>query len=107
MTTEVIEYYTMEFRNQETGQRVHAQFPGGLTDDVTYDGSVKAAAYLLTHNCSIGIRRTHDFFREISFGKLDLSEGMICNLSKQFSEKTEDERNSRADRVLCGKARLV
>ena len=93
MTTEVIEYYTMEFRNQETGQRVHAQFPGGLTDDVTYDGSVKAAAYLLTHNCSVGIRRTHDFFREISFGKLDLSEGMICNLSKQFSEKTEDERN--------------
>ena len=37
---EVIEYNTPEFRNQMTGQRVHAAFPEGLKDEVTYDGTV-------------------------------------------------------------------
>lgn len=93
MITEVIEYYTMEFRNLATGQRVHAAFPGGLQDEVTYDGSVKSLAYNLTHVCNVGIQKTHDFLKEISKEKLDLSTGMICNLSKQFSEKTPDERD--------------
>ena len=93
VSTEVIEYYTMEFRNQETGQRVHGDFPYGLQDEVTYDGSVKAAAYLLTHDCNVGIRKTQDFLKEISNGKIVLSEGLICNLSRQFSEMTQDERD--------------
>lgn len=93
VNTEVIEYYTMEFRNQKTGQRVHGDFPDGLIDDVTYDGSIKAAAYLLTHNCNVGIRKAQDFLKEISGGKINLSEGLICNLSRQFSQKTQDERD--------------
>lgn len=93
VVTEVIEYYTMEYRNQKTGQRVHGDFPHGLIDDVTYDGSVKALAYLLTHDCNVGIRKTQHFIHEISKGGLNLSEGLICNLSRQFSEKTQDERD--------------
>ena len=34
---EVVEYHTPEFRNQTTGQRVHAAFPEGLKDEVTYE----------------------------------------------------------------------
>ena len=93
MTTEIIEYYTMEYRNVETGQRVHGDLPHGLIDDVTYDGSVKAAAYLLTHDCNVGIRKAQTYLKEISQGRLNLSEGLICNLSKQFSKKTQEERD--------------
>lgn len=93
INTEVIEYYTMEYRNQETGQRVHADFPEGLMDEVTYDGSVKAAAYLLTNDCNVSIHKTHEFLKDVSKSILDLSDGMICNLSKQFSEKTQEERD--------------
>lgn len=65
---EVIEYTTPEFRNRKTGQRVHGDFPEGLTDDVTYDGSVKALAYLLNNECYAGIEKTRRFLYEISGG---------------------------------------
>lgn len=90
---EVIEYTAAEFRNQATGQRVHADFPEGIKDDVTYDGTVKALAYLLNNECYVSIGKTKAFLHEISDGQLSLSTGMICNLSRQFSEKTIDERN--------------
>lgn len=97
--TEVIEllpppeYSTPEFRNTATGQRVHAAFPEGLKDEVTYDGTVKAFAYLLNNECYAGIGKTQDFIREVTGGKLNLSAGLICNLSKQFSERTKEERD--------------
>ena len=90
---EVIEYKTPESRNQTTGKRVHAEFPGGLTDDVTYDGSAKALAYLLNNECYVSIGKTKKFIHEISGGKLDLPSGLICDLSRQFSEKTKEERD--------------
>ena len=93
VTTEVIEYVTPEFRNQTTGQRVHAAFPEGLHDEVNYDGSVKAAAYLLNNDCYVSIDKTRTFLKEISGGKIDISNGMICNLARQFSEKTQEERD--------------
>ena len=90
---EVIEYQTPEFRNRTTGQRVHAAFPEGLKDEMTYDGTVKAFAYLLNNECYVGIEKTQNFIKEITGGELDLSTGLICNLSKQFSEKTKEERD--------------
>ncbi len=90
---EVVEYTTPEFRNQATGQRVHADFPEGLVGDVTYDGTVKAFAYLLNNECYVGIGKTHRFIKEVTGGKLNLSTGLICNLSKQFSERTKGERD--------------
>ena len=89
----VQDFYTKEFRNTETGTRVHASFPYGLKDDVTYDGSVKALAYLLNNECNVSVDKVHTFLKEISGGQLDLSTGAICNLSKEFSEKTVEERN--------------
>jgi hypothetical protein len=91
--TETTEYQTPEFRNIITGQRVHAPFPDGLKDDVTYDGSVKAIAYLLNNDLYVSIDKTRTFLKEISGGEIDLSNGLICSLSKQFSEKTAEERN--------------
>ena len=90
---EVVEYNTPEFRNQTTGQRVHAAFPEGLKDEVTYDGTVKAFAYLLNNECYVSIGKTQNFIKEVTGGNLALSAGFICNLSKQFSEQTKEERD--------------
>jgi hypothetical protein len=51
VSVEVTEYDTPEFRNITTGQRVHADFPPGVVNDVNYDGSVKAFAFLLNNHC--------------------------------------------------------
>lgn len=94
ITTEVIEYTTPEFRNLKTGQRVHADFPEGVTDDVNYDGTVKALAYMLNNECNVSIGKTRAFLEQASLGKISVSCGMICSLSKQFSDKTEAEREA-------------
>lgn len=91
--TEVIEYWTQEFRNTITGQRVHADFPKGFVDDVNYDGTVKALAYILNNDLYTSIDKTRIFLKDISKGRIDLSTGFICNLSKQFSECTEEDRD--------------
>jgi hypothetical protein len=93
ISTYVVEYVTPEFRNQTTGQRVHAAFPEGVKDDVNYDGSVKGLAYVLNNYCNVSIDMTRKFINEISDGKISISNGTICNLSKQFSDQTKEERN--------------
>ena len=87
----VDEYFTPEFRNTLTGQRVHAAFPEGLVNDVTYGGNIKAFAFLLNNRCNVSIAKVSDFLSELTGGKLKISTGMINGLSKQFSLKTEAE----------------
>ena len=72
---------------------MHAAFPEGLKDEVTYDGTVKAFAYLLNNECYVSIGKTQNFIKEVTGGSLALSTGLICNLSKQFSEQTKEERD--------------
>lgn len=93
VSTEVVEYVTAEFVSRVTGKKVHARFPEGVNDDVNYDKSVKAIAYLLNNQCYVSIKKTGEFLKAISGGKLVLSDGMICGLSKEFSKKTQEERN--------------
>ena len=90
--TEVIEYQAEEYRDQLTGQRVHAAFPDGLTDDVTYDASVKALAYMINNDLYTSIDKTRLFLKDITHGDVDVSNGFVCNLAKEFSERTECER---------------
>lgn len=98
----VTEYVTEEFRNTLTGQRVHAPFPKGIKDDVTYDGSVKAMAYLLNNGCNVSIGKTRDYISYITDGKIQLSDGLICKLSDEFSKKTESERNQIFLKLVSG-----
>ena len=93
VTAEVIEYWTYEFRNAVTGQREHAPFPPGYIDDVNYDGTVKALAYMVNNDLYTSIDKTRVFLKDISKGKIDISTGFICKLSKQFSECTQKERD--------------
>lgn len=92
VSTEVVEYVTPEFVSKVTGKKIHAAFPEGVKDDVNYDATVKAAAYLLNNQCYVSINKTKEFLKAVSCGKIELSAGMICGLSKEFSEKTGEER---------------
>ena len=94
LTIDVQEFHAVEFRNLETGQRVHAPFPHGLTDDVTYDGSVKALAYMLNNFCYTSIGKTRQFILEASNDKLDLSTGFICELTEKFSKLGKPEQEA-------------
>jgi hypothetical protein len=97
----VIEYSTPEFRNVHTGVRVSAEFPGNLELDVTYGGNVKALSFLLNNHCNVSIGKVSEIISELTGGKLNLSTGMICGLSRQFSQKTEeDQKEAFADMLL-------
>ena len=97
----VTEYSTPEFRNVHTGVRVSAEFPGGLVDDVTYGGSIKALAFLLNNHCNVSIGKVSGILSELTDGELNLSTGMICGLSRQFSLKTEaEQKKAFADMLL-------
>lgn len=85
------EYVTLEFRNIMTGKLVHADFPAGVDNDVNYDGSVKAFAFLLNNQCNVSMDKTCEFLSEVTNGVLQISKGMVCGLSREFSEKSKAE----------------
>jgi hypothetical protein len=100
VSLEVTEYFTPEFRNTKTGQRVHAEFPEGMNEEVNYGGSVKALAFLLNNYCNVSIDKTRGLLSELTGGALEISKGMINGLCEEFSVKTEDERKKSWEELL-------
>jgi hypothetical protein len=101
VTLFVDEYVTEEFRNIHTGQRVHAQFPEGVINDVNYGGSVKAFAYLLNNHCNVSVAKVSNLLSELTGGELSISTGMINGLAREFSQKTKaDQKKAFADMLL-------
>jgi len=97
----VTEYSTPEFRDLLTRQRVHAEFPEGMVNEVTYSGNVKAFAFLLNNRCNVSIANVSDFLSELTGGELKISTGMICGLSREFALKTEaEQKKAFADLLL-------
>ena len=88
----VDEYSTPEFKNLKTNQLVHAAFPDGTENEVCYDGGIKAIAFMLNNYCNVPIEKVREFLSEITDGRLKISHGMISGLSKEFSQKTQAER---------------
>ena len=88
----VTEYVTPEYRSLSSGRRVHAAFPGGMANEVCYDGSIKAFAYLLNNRACVSIDKVREFLSEITNGELNVSKGMVSGLGREFSRKTERER---------------
>ena len=92
LVVEATEYVAGVWRSRSTGGRAHAPFPAGLADEVTYDASVKALAFLLNNECCASLPKTAAFLREASAGALSMSVGMISGLAAEFSAKSEAER---------------
>ncbi|MCL1791289.1 MAG: transposase [Peptococcaceae bacterium] len=87
----VEEYFTLEFRHKKTGKLVHADFPTGVDNDVNYDGSIKAFAFLLNNYCNVSIDKVRNFMSDMTGGALEISKGMINGLSREFSTKSKAE----------------
>lgn len=89
---DVMEYHADVYYNSKTGERIHAEFPAGIVNDVNYDGSIKAFLFLLNNDCCTSIDKSINFLSELTGGKLKISKGMVNKLSKEFSLKSEAER---------------
>ena len=87
----VTEYSTAEYRCKRTGLCVHADFPNGMVNEVTYAGNVKALAFMLNNYCNVSVEKTVTVISELTQGKLQISEGMVNYLSKEFALKSETE----------------
>lgn len=94
VAVEVTEYVAGVWRRRSTGGRLHAPFPEGASDEVTYDGSCKALAFLLNNECRVSLAKTASFLSEASGGALEMSVGMVCGLAREFSEKSGEERRA-------------
>lgn len=88
---DTVEYYTVVFRHKETGKLVHADFPAGVDNDVNYDSSIKALAFLLNNHCNVSIDKVRQFLSDLTGGALEISKGMINGLSREFAEKSVAE----------------
>jgi hypothetical protein len=66
MTMEVVELSTPEYRNIKTEQRVYAPSPEGYNDEVNYDGTVKAFAFLLGNECNVSHDKVRLFLSELT-----------------------------------------
>lgn len=89
----VTQYSTEEFYDKKTGHKVHSAFPAGVTDDVNYDGSLKAFAFLLNNRCNVSLGKTTELISEMTEGELRPSVGMINGLCREFSAKSKKEQD--------------
>jgi len=89
---QVQDFIADEYRCRSNGTRLHAAFPPGIVNDVTYGASVKALAFLLNNYYNVSITKTKQCISDITKGIVNLSTGTICNLSSEFSTATEADR---------------
>lgn len=88
----VQDFIADEYRSRSTGTRLHAPFPPGIVNDVTYGPSIKAFAFLLNNYYNVSIAKTKQCISDVTKGIVNLSTGTICNLSSEFSSATEADR---------------
>ena len=92
LVLEVTEYHADVYYNPKTGERIHAQFPAGVVNEVNYGGSIKAFLFLLNNDCCTSIDKSRRFLSDLTDSKLNISKGMVSKLCREFAEKTEAER---------------
>lgn len=100
LSVKVIEYITKEYRSRVSGARVHAPFPAGYTNEVNYDGTVKALAFLLSNECNVSHGKIRKLLRELTGGELEISDGMINSLCEEFSLKSKKEKEEIIKRLM-------
>lgn len=98
---EVIQYEADEYRNHRTRKKVHAAFPEGIVNDVEYDPGVCALISLLHSHGNMSYDKIGEILSELSDGMLKPSKGMMADLEKKFSEKSEEDRKEIYNRMLA------
>lgn len=100
LNVQAIEYTTKEYRNRKTGARVHAPFPEGYVNEVNYDGTVKALAFLLGNECGVSHGKIRRLISELTNGEIEISDGMINGLCAEFSAKTGQEKTETIKKLM-------
>ncbi len=95
------DYVADEYKDLVTGELFHADFPVGMVDDVEYDSSVKAMAFMLNNECDVSLGKTKQFLFDFSQGKLNISTGAISNFTKEFSRKSAEDREQIKQDILA------
>ena len=96
----VTEYSAQIYRNRVTGERYHAPFPDGISNEFNYGKNVKALAFLLNNYCNVSIDKTQELIQGITDDRIILSKGLINSLSRQFSDATVHDRQKIYDMLL-------
>lgn len=100
VSARVVEYTTREYRSRITGARVHAPFPEGYVNEVNYDGTIKALAFLLGNECNVSHGKIRRLLSELTGGEVEISDGMINSLCEEFSLKTEPEKKEIINKLM-------
>ena len=66
LVLEVTQYHADVYYNSKTGERIHAQFPAGVTDEVNYGGSIKAFLFLLNNDCCTSLDKSRRFLSDLT-----------------------------------------
>lgn len=100
LVLDVREYHADVYRNSQTGELAHAEFPAGVVNDVNYGGSIRAFLFLLNNECCTSIDKSRKFLSDLTDGKLNISKGMVSSLCREFATKTEQERKKLFSEML-------
>ena len=104
LSVDVTEYRSFGFRNVKTKETFYPPLPGKTDLELEYGDSVKALAFVLNNVLHVPGRKTNQFFQWASEGAMGNgpSTGWINGLSKEFSTKTEKEREEMFDKLMTG-----
>ena len=92
MTVKVTDFWSYVYRNRKTGAKYHPPFPDNVNLEVNYDESIRGFIFLLKNHLNVSDDKISEFLKELTDGELNVSHGMINNITKEFSQKTEPER---------------
>lgn len=79
---------------------MHALFPEGIVNEVNFDASVYALAFLLNNHYNVSIAKTKGFLYEASGGVFNISTGCINQLVKKFAKKTKKQQEAIFDQLV-------
>lgn len=100
IVVQVDEYQTAEFRCKADRRKVHAPFPKGLVNEMSFGASVECMAFLLNDHYDVSIDNIREFLLSASGGILSMSKGKINQLGKKFSKKTKKQRDEIFDELV-------
>lgn len=84
-------------------QKVKEKLPKEYYSDVTYNDDLKSLVVTLGNYYSLGYNKVQEILSDLSNGIINISEGTIDNIYKEFSNKSESTINNITNNILNGK----
>ena len=85
------------------GEKFQEKMPKKYYSDVIYDNSIKSLVVMLGNYYSLSYNKIQEFLRDLTKNIVNLSQGTIDNIYKDFSSKTVETLNNITTNILNGK----